>query len=155
MNWDLLDFVVFGAMIMALVTIILVVRRTSRNRAYRFGAALAAVGGFLVVWVNGAVGVIGGEQNDANLMIFGVLAVAIIGALLARLRAAGMATALYATAAVQVLVAVVAIAFDLGESSPKWPRGLLLLTAVFTGIWLLSAWLFGRAARRERWLFRD
>lgn len=155
MNWDLLDFLVFGAMITALLVIILVARRTSRNRAYRFAAALAAVGGFLVAWVNGAVGIIGSEGDDANLLFLGVLAVGAVGALIARLRAAGMATALYATAAAQVLVAVAAIALDLGASSPIWPRGLLLLTAVFTGIWLSSAWLFGKAARQERWLFRD
>lgn len=155
MHWDLLDFLVFGGMIAALAIIILVARRASRNRTYRFAAALAAIGGFLVAWVNGAVGIIGSEENDANLMFFGVLAMAVVGALLARLRAAGMARALYATAAAQVLVAMIALALGLGESSPVWPQGLLLMTAVFTGIWLASAWLFGKAARRERWLFRD
>ena len=155
MNWDLLDFLVFGAMIAALLIIILIARHTSRDRTYRFAMAIAAVGGFLVAWVNGAVGIIGNEENDANLLFFGVLAVAGIAAVLARFKAAGMARALYATAVAQVLVATFAIARGLGESSPMWPRGLLLLTGVFTGIWLFSAWLFGKAARRERRLFRD
>ncbi|MDJ0759652.1 MAG: hypothetical protein QNJ19_09635 [Woeseiaceae bacterium] len=155
MNWDLLDFLVFGAMIAALLIIVLIARRTSRDRSYRFAMAIAAVGGFLVAWVNGAVGIIGNEENDANLLFFGVLAVAGIGALLARFRAAGMAMALSATAAAQVAVAIVAIALGLGESSPVWPQGLLLMTAVFTGLWLFSAWLFSKAAKRERRLFRE
>ena len=154
MNWDLLDFLVFGAMIAALLIIIAVARRTSRNPAYRFAMAIAAVGGFLVAWVNGAVGIIGDEENAANLLFFGVLAVALVGALLARLRAAGMAKALYATAAAQVMVMIFAVTLGLGESSPVWPRGLLLMTGVFSLIWLMSAWLFSRAARQERWLFR-
>ena len=155
MNWDLLDFLVFGGMIAALAIIVLVARRASRNPSYRLAMVIAAIGGFLVAWVNGAVGIIGDAQNDANLLFFAVLAVAVTGALLARLRAAGMARALYATAAAQTSVAIAAIALGLGESSPVWPQGLIMLTAVFTGIWLLSAWLFGKAARRERSLFRD
>ena len=155
MNWDLLDFLVFGAMLAALATIILLARRASRNGTYRFAAALAAVGGFLVAWVNGAVGIIGSADNDANALFFGVLAVALVGALLARFRPAGMARALYATAAAQVLVAILALGLDLGTANPVWPRGLLVFTAVFTAVWLTSAWLFGKAARRERWLFRE
>ena len=155
MNWDLLDFMVFGAMIAALVLIVLVARRTSRNPTYRFAMAVAAVGGFLVAWVNGAVGIIGNEDNDANLLFLGVLAIGAGGALFARLKAAGMAKALYATAAAQVLVAVFAITMGLGEASPIWPRGLVLMTAVFTAFWLLSALLFGKAARQERRLFRN
>ena len=155
MNWDLLDFLVFGAMITALVVIIIVARRTSRNPTYRFAMAVAAVGGFLVAWVNGAVGIIGNEENDANLLFFGVLAMGAVGALLARLKAAGMVRVLVLMAAAQVLIAVFAIAMDLGAASPAWPRGLIIMTTVFSGFWLLSAWLFSRAARRERRLFAD
>ena len=155
MNWDLLDFLVFGAMIAALVVIVIVARRTSRNRTYRFAMAVAAVGGFLVAWVNGAVGIIGNEENDANLLFFGVLAVGVVGALLARLRAAGMVRVLVVMAAAQVSIAIFAIAMGLGETSPIWPRGLILMTVFFTGFWLLSALLFSKAARQDRRLFRD
>ncbi|MDJ0918415.1 MAG: hypothetical protein QNJ05_11665 [Woeseiaceae bacterium] len=155
MNWDLLDFLVFGAMIAALVIIILVARRHSRNPAYRFAMVIAAIGGFLVAWINGAVGIIGSEENDANLLFFGILAMGAVGALLARLKAAGMVRVLVAMAAAQVLIAVFAIALDLGASSPVWPRGLVIMTTVFSGFWLSSAWLFSRAARRERRLFAD
>lgn len=153
MNWDLFDFLIFGTMLAAVAIVVLLARRWSRDRAYRVAATVAAVAGFLLVWVNGAVGIIGSEANDANLLFFGVLAVAAVGALIARFRAAGMAIALYATACAQVLVAAVAITMRLGESDPVWPRDILVLTAVFAAFWIVSGWLFGRAARNERRLF--
>ena len=78
-NWEVGDFVIFGALLVGVgVTYELVVRMTG-NTAYRvaFGVALAAA--FLLIWVNGAVGIIGSEDNDANLMYGGVLAIGVIG----------------------------------------------------------------------------
>ena len=77
--WDVADFAVFGALLVGVgVTYELAARKTG-NTAYRaaFGVALAAV--FLLVWVNLAVGIIGSEDNDANLMYYGVLAVGSLG----------------------------------------------------------------------------
>ncbi len=155
MNWDLLDFLVFGGMIAALLLIIFIARRQSANPSYRFAMAIAGVGGFLVAWINGAVGIIGNEENDANLLFFGILGVAAVGALIARFKASGMARTMAFVAGLQVFVAAFAIAADLGADSPGWPRGLLSITAVITLVWLLSAWLFSRAAKRERRFFVD
>ena len=149
MNWDLLDILTFGAMVAVLTVIIWAARSRSPTRDYRVAATVAAVGAFLLVWVNGAVGIIGNEENDANLLFFGVLAIAVAGSALARFRAKGMAIAFFATAGAQLLVAVFALAMRLGESSPAWPRGLLVLTAAFCSFWLVTGWLFGRAASKE------
>jgi hypothetical protein len=51
--------------------------------------------------MNLAVGVIGTEDDPANLMYVGVLAVGIIGAIIARFRPHGMARTLFATALAQ------------------------------------------------------
>jgi hypothetical protein len=155
MNWDLLDILTFSAMVASAVIIVLTARRRSRIRAYRFAAAIAALGGFMLVWINGAVGIIGNEENEANLLFFGVLIVAATGALIARFRARGLARALYATATAQVLVAAIAIVFRLGASGPAWPRGILVITAMFSTVWLVSGWLFSIAAKSERRLFSD
>jgi hypothetical protein len=155
MHWDLLDILTFSAMVAAAVIIVLVARRRSRIPAYRFAAAVAALCAFLLAWMNGAVGIIGNEENAANLLFFGVLAVAATGSAIARFRASGLAKALYATAAAQVLVAAIALVFRLGASGPAWPRGLLIITAMFTTLWLVSGWLFRRAARAGRRLFED
>ena len=55
----------------------------------------------MLVWINLAVGIIGSEDNPANLMYGGVLAVGVAGAVAARFRPGGMARALAATALAQ------------------------------------------------------
>ncbi|MDQ5828638.1 MAG: hypothetical protein M3324_01925, partial [Actinomycetota bacterium] len=95
-----------------------------------------------------AVGVIGTEDDLANLMYVGVLAVGIIGAIIARFRPPGMARALFATALAQALVAVIALIFGLGSSlSP--PVEILGLNGFFVALFLGSAWLFRNAAREQ------
>jgi len=72
-------------------------------------------------------------------MYDGVLAVGIIGAIIARFQPHGMARALVATALAQALVAVIALIAGLGHT--------LILTGSFVALWLTSARLFRKAAR--------
>lgn len=155
MNWDLLDTLTFATMITVVLIIVTLAWRRARSRAYRGAMTVAALGAFLLVWINGAVGIIGNEENQANLLFFGVLAVAVVGSLIARFRAKGMALTFYATALAQVIVAAFAISRDLGAAGPIWPRDILVLTAIFSVFWFLSGWLFSRAAKHERRLFTD
>ena len=76
-----------------------------------------------------------------------VLAVGLAGAALARLRPAGMATALFAAAAAHTLVAAIALFAGLGRPYDG-PLKILLLNGFFIAAFGLSAWLFRRAARR-------
>ncbi len=119
------------------------------NTVYRAASGVALAAAFILVWMNGAVGVIGPEDDDANVMGFGVLAVGIIGALMARFQPDGMARALFATALAHALVAVIALIAGFGSTMPHWQRKILVLTGFFAALWLLSAWLFRKAARRE------
>ena len=97
----------------------------------------------------GAVGIIGSDDNPANLMYAGVLTVGMIGAVIARFQSQGMAHALLATAFVQALVAVIAVIARLGlPGSP--PLEILGLTGFFVALWVGSAWLFRKAAAREQ-----
>ena len=64
---------------------------------------------------------------------------ALIGALLARFRPKGMARTLVATAGVQVLVGVIALAGRMGYEA-------IAVGSVLAVLWLLSAWLFRQAA---------
>lgn len=119
----------------------------SRNLAYRAGAALGLLAGLLLVWVNGAVGFLGDEGNPWNLLFALVLLVAVIGSAIGRYRAAGMARAMAAAAAVQVGIGVAALAAGLGSAGPAGLYEAVLGTSLFTGLWLLSAGLFLKAAR--------
>jgi hypothetical protein len=137
-DWDLADFIVFGAMLgSACGTYELAARQTSNN-AYRAAVGVAVVTAFILVWMNLAVGIIGNEENPANLMYAGVLGVGAIGAVIARFRPSGMARALVATALTQALVAVIALIAGFGHT---W-----ILTGVFVALWLTSARLFRKSA---------
>lgn len=139
--WDVTDFVIFGALMAgAGVAFELAVRKTG-NAAYRTGVGLALAAAFLLIWMNGAVGIIGSEDNDANLIYYGVLAVGLIGALIARFEPQGMARAMIATAGAQGLVFVIALVVGWGFTGP--------ITFFFLAFWLVSARLFQNAARRE------
>ena len=144
--WDVADFAFFGALLVgAGVTYELAARMTG-NTAYRAAVGVALAAAFILVWVNLAVGVIGTERDDANLMYGGVLAVGIIGAIIARFQPDGMARALFATALAQALVAVIALLAGLG-SPWSGPGEILILNGFFVALFVGSAWLFRKAAR--------
>ena len=146
--WDVADFAIFGALLVGVgVTYELAARRT-RNAAYRSAVGVALAAAFILVWVNSAVGLIGTERDHANLMYGGVLAVGIIGAIIARFQPHGMARALFATALAQALVAVIALIAGFGSAGPAWPLDILISTGFLAALWLLSAWLFRNAARK-------
>ena len=146
--WDLADFAVAGALLVGTGLMYELAARKAGNIAYRAAVGVALAAALLLVWLNFAVGVIGTEDDLANLMYVGVLAVGIIGAIIARFRPPGMARALFATALAQALVAVIALIFGLGSSlSP--PVEILGLNGFFVALFLGSAWLFRNAAREQ------
>jgi O-antigen/teichoic acid export membrane protein len=120
-----------------------------RSTAYRFAAGVALAAALILVWLSLGVGIIGKDGDPANLMYFGVLAVGIIGAIVARLQPHGMARALFATALAQALVAAIALIAGLGL---PWsgPAEILILNGFFVVLFAASAWLFRRAARGNR-----
>lgn len=145
-KWGAADFTVAGALLIGTgVTFELAVRRTG-DTTYRAAAGVALAAAFLLAWLSVGVGIIGQDGDPANLIAFGVIAVGIAGAAIARFRPAGMARALLATALAQVLVAVIALAAGLGATVPMWSLQLVALTGFFAALWLISAWLFRKAA---------
>ncbi|WP_437813552.1 hypothetical protein [Sorangium sp. So ce1078] len=139
--WDLADFAIFGAMLAGACGTYELAARATGSSAYRAGVGVALAAAFILVWMNLAVGIIGNEENPANLMYGGVLAVGIIGSIIARFQPHGMGRALVATALAQALVAVIALIAGLGYT--------LILTGFFVALWLTSARLFQRAAREQ------
>lgn len=138
-HWTAGDFVVMGAMLLAVCITYEIAARLARNNAYIVASGLAAGGGFLMVWANLAVGIIGNENNPANEMFFGVIAVGIIGACLVLFRARGMVWVMSATAVAQLAVCLYAWLAGLG-----W---IFVFTGVMCALWLASARLFHHAAK--------
>jgi hypothetical protein len=146
--WTLSDFIFAGAMFAIVGGLFELAVRASGSWAYRGGAALALLAGFLLVWINGAVGIIGNEDNPSNLMFFGVIAAALLGAIIGRFSAGGMARAMTVAAAINAVIGIGVFVAGAGATEPPGRLGLLLLIETFALMWLLSGWLFSKAARR-------
>jgi hypothetical protein len=138
--WDLADFAIFGAMLAGACGTYELAARMTGNGTYRAAVGVALAAAFVLVWMNLAVGVIGNEDNPANLMYGGRARGRDHRCRRRALRPHGMARALVATALAQASVAVIAWSAD-------WHA--LVLTGFFVALWLISAWLFWRAAREQ------
>jgi len=137
-NWTAGDFI-FAALTIGTVGLVIeLAARTSRSVPYRAGVGFAVAASFLIVWVNGAVGMIGDEDNPYNLLFLGVIPLALLGAVLARFRAPGMAWATALAGLAQAAIAIGGIPADLRGG---------VLSAGLACLWLLSAALFHNAGR--------
>jgi len=146
-NWTGSDFVLWGCMLLFAGLALEFLTRRAGSWAYRLGAGVAVLAAFLLVWVNAAVGLLGDEGNPANLMFVGVIAVALAGSIAGRFQPDGMAKAMFAAAAAQLLAGLVGLAAGWASPGGEGIYEVLLGTTLFGGLWLLSAALFRSAAR--------
>ena len=149
--WDFADFMIFGALLAGAGGVYELAMRVSGHRAYRAATAVALAAAFILIWINLAVGIIGDENNPANLMYVGVLAMGIIGASITRGQPRGMARTLSVMAFAQALVPVIALLF-LKIAPISGPAGLiiLVLNIGFIILFVGSALLFRRASGPRR-----
>ena len=140
-QWDGADFIFAGVLIGIVGIAFELTMRMTHSWSYRFGIGSATAAAFFIVWVNAAVGMIGDGSNIYTLLFLGVVVLALVGAILARFRAAGMALAMAAAGIAHIAVAIAGSSID--------PRG-AILSAAFGGLWALSAALFHMATRKER-----
>lgn len=147
--WDLADFVFAGVLIFGTGLTYVLAARKAGNIAYRAAVGVALAAAFILIWATGAVGVIGSEDNPANLMYGGVLAVGIAGALIVRFEPQGMARTMVATAVVQGLVAVIAVIAGLVDSPLNGLVEILIINGFFVTLFVGSGLLFRYAARGQ------
>ncbi len=139
--WTASDFVFAAIMFGGVGLLFELTVRMSRNSAYRAGIGFALAATFVTIWVNAAVGMVGSQDNPLNIMFAGVIAIAFLGAVLARFRPERMARGMTVAAGAQLLASAVGAFTDLRGG---------ILSAMFAGLWLLSAMLLGKAAREQR-----
>ncbi|MDP2629715.1 MAG: hypothetical protein Q8P45_03395 [Candidatus Harrisonbacteria bacterium] len=144
-NWSLSDFIFMGAALFGLGLAYELIARRSEKTVYRVAFGLGLAGAFLLFWVNGAVGIIGSEDNPANLLYGAVFVVGLIGSLISRFKPRGMAGTLFAAAFVQMLVPVIALIVWRPDFSPGVVQ-VFVLNAFFALLFISSALLFRRAS---------
>ena len=145
-NWSLADFAVAGELLFGAGIVFKLAVRKTANITYRLAAGVAVATVLLLVWMNLAVGLIGSEDNAANLMYFGVLVVGITGAIIARFQPLGMARALFMTALAQAMIAVIALIAGMHHSPGGSISEIVSLNGFFVALFVASALLFRHAA---------
>jgi hypothetical protein len=143
MPWSVFDFVVAGVLLFGTGLAYEFVASRAGNIVHKMAVGLAVGAALLLIWVNLAVGIIGSEDNPANVMYLGVLAVEFIGAMIVGFKPRGMARAMFATAAAQALVAVITLvaSFTTGTALTKT----LFVNCFFVVLWVGAGLLFRRA----------
>lgn len=142
-QWDETDFL-FAAVIFATVggLVELTVRLTA-NWLSRLGAFFAILAGFMVIWSNLAVGMIGNEDNPVNLWFGVVLLIAVLGACLSRRHHAIMPTAMLAAGITQAAIGLLA-----GILGSDFRGG--VFTMILSLGWLLSSAFFAAGNRHRK-----
>ncbi len=150
-NWGVFDFVVMGILLFGTGLTYVLLSRVSDSLPYRVAVGVAVVAGLLLVWVNLAVGIIGSEDNAANVLYIGVLLVGVIGAVIARFEPLAMSRTLFATAIAQMLVPLIALIIW-RPSFDETPGivGVFILNAFFATLFSVSGILFRQAAQKHQ-----
>ncbi|MES2626728.1 MAG: hypothetical protein V4628_15685 [Pseudomonadota bacterium] len=144
--WTVSDFVFAGTLIFGTGLLYQLAVRMTPDSTYRVAVGLSLATTFVLIWINGAVGIIG--DSDVNMLYLLVPMVGIAGALIAQFRPLGMARALFAAAFTQALIPVIALLVREPDFSPG-VVGVFVLNAVFVALFVGSGLLFQRAARQQ------
>ena len=97
---------------------------------------------FLLIWINLAVGIIGSENNEANLLYVAVLLSVVLGAPLVRCQPRAMSKVLLLTAVSQMGVELVIQLLGWGAAP--------VINLTFTLLWLLAAGLLYNSSTTSR-----
>ena len=146
--WTLSDFIFAGVFLGGAGLIVEIIVWASSSLPYRLGGLIALLACVGLVWVNGAVGFLGNEDNPANLMFLGVIAIAVVGSVIVRFKAAGLSKVLFAAAAAQVLVGAIGYFAGWASEGTAGIFEVAMGTTLFGSMWLVSGGLFRLAADR-------
>ena len=139
-NWTGSDFVFAGVIFAIVGGLFELAARTTSNIAYRLATILAVACAFLQIWINGAVGIIGDEGNEANWTYYAVVFAAISGSIVALGNARGLARTMALAAALQVAFSI--LHWIDGTPTP-------IIDGFFAALWIAAARLYLRADKQR------
>ena len=140
-NWSLADLIVAATVLGSAGVLIEVAARRyngiNPRGSYLAGMFLAVVACVSQFWVNAAVGIIGQESDDRNLLFNGVVLAAVLGMFITRLAPRGMSLVMALAAILQAALIVCGLLLEWGRE--------IFLTTPFALLWLASAVCFHNA----------
>jgi hypothetical protein len=139
-NWPAIAFVRVYVLFFVTGLVFALVARRMGTWSYKAGVGVALAAGFALGWSNMVQ--VADTENPANLWYYSVLGVGAVGALLARLRARGLARTLFAMAAT---LAVIALILPSG-APPDFARRIAIGHGVYFVLFIASGLLFRHAS---------
>lgn len=142
-QWDETDFLVAAIIFATVGGLVELTVRLTANWLSRLGTFFAILAGFMVIWSNLAVGMIGNEDNPVNLWFGVVLLIAVLGACISRLHRAILPTAMLAAGVAQAAIGLFA-----GILGSDFRGG--VFTIILSVSWLISSALFATSRGRRK-----
>ena len=136
LDWGPLDFAIVGVLVLASGLLFEYASTRAASPAHRAAVGIAVLAGLGLIWVNLAVGMM--DVENGNLMYILVLFVALVGASVGRFEPQHASIAMFATAAVHTVVAIIGIVANLGPTLPA--------DAFWVAGWVTSGLLFRQAS---------
>ncbi len=139
--WQVGDFIVAGILLFGSGLSVSLLAGRFPSIAYRMAVGLTVGAALFLVWANLAVGIIGNEENPANLIFGSVLVVGLVGGLVSRFQPRGMVRVMIAMAVVQLLISMITPILGWGPT--------FVVNGFFAALWIVSALLFHNADRQR------
>lgn len=147
--WTLSDFIFAGIMIFGTGITYTLVTRKSEEVAYRVAVGFALFTGLFLIWSNLAVGLIGSENNEFNLLYFLVIGVGVMGAFIAKFKATGLMFTLFTMAAAQGVITIAALLTGMADVPESSVYEILAVNGFFITLFVVAAMLFRYAAEQH------
>jgi hypothetical protein len=142
-HWSAGSFVFVYVLFFATGMVYALVARRMSAWSYKAGVGVALVAGFALGWSNMVQ--VADSGHPENLAYYSVLAVGVVGAVLARLEARGLALTMFAMAATLALIAVMLPS----GAPPEMARRMAIGHGVFVVLFTASGLLFRRVSSAE------
>ena len=142
-QWDKTDFIIATVIFGIIGALVELTVRLTASAFARAGGFLAILAGFMVLWANLSVGMIGDAGNPANLLFGAVLLIAVAGAWLSILHRLILPTFMLAAGVTQFAIGLFA-----GILGSDFQGG--LFTILLSTLWWLASLFFAIAGRSQR-----
>ncbi|MGM0588674.1 MAG: hypothetical protein ACQETE_09690 [Bacteroidota bacterium] len=141
-RWTLFDFVVAGGLLLGTGLIYMLISRHTANTIYRVATGLAIFSGLFLIWTNLAVGIIGSEDEQVNLIYWSVIAIGLAGIYISNLQIAGMARTTFVLAFAHILITVIALMAGWSELPGSSVLEIIMINGFFAVLFTLSGVLY-------------
>ena len=151
-NWSLFDFIIAGILLSGTGVTYELISRRSKSTIYKAAVGLAVGTLLLLIWVNLTVGIIGSEDNPANLLYFAVIATAFLGSIVSLLKPKGMAYTMFTSAVVMMLAPTISLIIwrpEIGFAEVPGIIGVFVLNVFFAMLFTGSGLLFKKVNENE------